>query len=340
MDANILLLVDDEPLVRESLAEFLMGAGFELRQAGSEEEAFELGMSVRPAVVLSDLMLGKGSGLSLFARLKKELAGADEPCCILMTGFGTVENAIEAIRAGVDDYLLKPIKLDELDVAVKGGMARRRFRGGGAGGGADPGAALADRFYHEVSAPLTVLRAYLDMFAEGRFGPLTMVQEEKMQVVKDNMQQVVRVLRGFHDRIEDVPAPGSRESLDPAALLREVQKAFFLDFERRGVNVVLSLPSQLPKVEAERRQAVMLAQALIGNCLANARPGMTMRVRWILKPGELALQFRLEPWNGAAKEDLGFPAFDGGALAEAGLRIENNPSEGMCNLVFSSLSKA
>jgi DNA-binding response OmpR family regulator len=334
---NTLLLVDDEDNVRESLAEYLGSAGFELRQAGSEEEALNLALQLRPSVVVSDLMLGTGSGLSLFNRLKKELAGKDEPCCILMTGFGTVENAIEAIRTGVDDYLCKPINLEELNSAVRGGLARRRFKGS-TGAADEASAALADRFYHEVSAPLTVLRAYLDMFAEGRFGPLTMVQENKMEVVKRNMQQVVKVLRGFHNRIEDAPVASQRELLDPAALLRELQQTFFLDFERRGVNVVLSLPASLPEVEADRRQARMLMEALIGNCLANARFGMSMHVRWIQGARELGLQFRLEPWSLGATEDRGFPAFSADALALGGLGLQSQPELGICTLSFFRLA--
>jgi DNA-binding response OmpR family regulator len=328
---NSLLLVDDEPLLRESLAEYLSGAGFNLSQAATEEEAFEVALKTHPSVVVSDLMLGKGSGLSLFSKIKKEMAGKEEPCCILMTGFGTVESAIDAIRVGVDDYLLKPVNLEELNSAVKGGMARRQFL---KNSGSDPATALTDRFYHEVSAPLTVLRAYLDMFSEGRFGPLTMVQENKMEVVKRNMQQVVKVLRGFHHRIEDYPVHGKKEALDPAALLREVQQGFFLDFERRGVNVVLGIPSSLPTVIADRRQASMLMEAMIGNCLAKARFGMNMRVRWVQNPNDLSLQFRLEPWPHGEAQEKEFPAFDAEALAAGGLSFESHPDKGLSSLVF------
>src|SRR5689334_20206391 len=111
MNGATLLLVDDEPLVRESLAEYLIGEGYELKVAESEDEALDLALKLHPSVVISDLMLGKGSGISLFNKIKKESPGADDPCCILMTGHGTMDNAIEAIRAGVDDYLVKPVNL-------------------------------------------------------------------------------------------------------------------------------------------------------------------------------------------------------------------------------------
>ncbi len=331
MPNPVLLLVDDEPLVRESLAEYLGSVGFNLCQAESEDEAMALALKAKPDVVVSDLMLGTGSGLSLFSRIKKELAGKEEPCCILMTGFGSVENAVQALRGGVDDYLLKPINLAELNSAVTGGLARRRFRGQAS---ADPGAGLADRFYHEVSAPLTVLRAYLDMFAEGRFGPLTMVQESKMEVVKKNMKQVLKVMRGFHHRIEDLPPEAKLEDLEPGALLRDVQQAFFLDFERRGVNLILGLPHALPKVQADRRQAIMLMEALIGICLGLAKFGMTLRIRWIKNASNLTLQFRLEPWTYDDGPEMGIPVFDLRALAAAGMSLDTNADTGTFNLVF------
>jgi DNA-binding response OmpR family regulator len=327
-----LLLVDDEPLLREALAEFLKDSGFELLQASGEEEALGIALERKPDVVISDLNLGsRGSGLSLFSKLKKELGGADEPCCILITGFGTLENAVAAIRAGVDDYLVKPVKLEELSSALRGGVARRRFRSASLG---DPGAALAERFYHEVSAPLTVLRAYLDMFAEGRFGPLAPVQEAKMEVLRKHMGQVLGVLRGFHHHIDGEPELGVRERLDPLALFRDVQQAFFLDFERRGVNVASALPPHLPMVEADRRQASMLMEAMIGKCLADARFGMTLHLHWVRRPNEVALQFRLEPWNGEEQREPGIPSFAPEQLASGGLALDFDEVSGLVSIVF------
>jgi ActR/RegA family two-component response regulator len=332
MSDNSLLLVEDEPLVRESLAEFLGGAGYDLSQASSEEEALQCARRKLPAVVVSDLMLGQGSGLSLFARLRKEFSGKDEPCCILMTGFGTVDNAVEAIRHGVDDYLCKPVRLEELHSAVRGGLARRRFRIASRGDHAD---ALLDRFYHEVSAPMTLLRAYLDMFGEGRFGPLSAIQSSKMESIRRNMQSVVGAMRASHLRRSELPPQSSRQTIDPGLLLGEVQKTFYLDFERRGVNVVMGLPSSLPRVEADLRQASMVMEAILGNCLVNARFGMTLRIRWIQAPEQLVLQLRLEGMEdalGSLEPDLA--AFDPAALAKGGLALESRPQDGLSELVF------
>lgn len=331
MSLQKLLLVDDEASIRESLSEFLGGLEYELSQAASEDEAFELACRIRPAVVVSDLNLGNGgSGLSLFSRLKKDLAGGDEPCCILMTGFGTVENAVEAIRLGVDDYLLKPVKLPELKSAVQSGMSRKAFRDSSP---LNPAAALADRFFHEVSSPLTVVRACLDMFAEGRFGPLTELQEKKMEIGRRKMAEVLGVLRGFHSHIEPKGPAGLHEPLDTEALFRHVQQDFFLDFERRGVNVVICLPGPLPPALAERRQAVMVLEALMGNCLSLARFGMTLKVRWVRQQDSLGLQLQLAPWEQAGDE-RGFPVFSSALLEAAGLALHTEPNHGTATLVF------
>ncbi len=319
MTSATLLLVDDEPLVRESLAEYLSGEGYDLRLAESEEEALDLALKLHPCVIISDLMLGKGSGISLFNKVKKGMGKGEDPCCILMTGHGTMDNAIEAIRAGVDDYLVKPVNLGELSSAVNAGLNRKKFRHEADSG---PGQEMVDRFYHEISAPLTVLRAYLDMFSEGRFGPLTSVQENKMTVIKRNMGQMVRVLRGFHRKPEAAESRPSLEAFEPGEVLREVQQNFFLDFERRGVNVVLALPSGLPKVEADRRQALLILEAIFGSCLTQARFGMTLRIQWQKTSGSLLLQFRLEGWKPeAGGEEPLIPAFDEKMLEAAGFRL-------------------
>ena len=116
-----ILLVDDEPLIRESMTEYLQTRGYDLCVAEDEKTAWEQLKNCKPQIVISDLMLGVDSGLNLFERIRNEYE-EDAPCFILMTGFGTLESAMEAIRMGVDDYLLKPVGMEELDAAIQNGL--------------------------------------------------------------------------------------------------------------------------------------------------------------------------------------------------------------------------
>ncbi|HXC64041.1 MAG TPA: response regulator [bacterium] len=124
--AESLLLVDDEEGIRESLAEYLALQGFDITVAAGEAEAWDLAQARPYPVVVSDMNLGKESGLSLIKRLKKALPFGVEPYCILMTGSGPQELAADALHDGMDDLLRKPFSLPELGRALDKARQRRR----------------------------------------------------------------------------------------------------------------------------------------------------------------------------------------------------------------------
>ena len=109
------LLVDDEDYVRESLAELLAGRGYEVRQARSAEEALAPGAIDGLDIVVTDLRMPGISGEELVANLAKR--DGDLPILVL-TAHGTVSSAVECLRAGAVDYLLKPADIAELELAI------------------------------------------------------------------------------------------------------------------------------------------------------------------------------------------------------------------------------
>lgn len=118
-----LLLVDDDPVVRTMLVRVLERS-YDLRQAASGEEALDLFARYGADLVLSDLQMPGISGMDLLQRVKAE---DDTVGFIILTGAGTLENAIGALRLQADDYLLKPFNLDEVALAVARADRHRRL---------------------------------------------------------------------------------------------------------------------------------------------------------------------------------------------------------------------
>jgi DNA-binding NtrC family response regulator len=116
--AESLLLVDDEEGIRESLAEYLALQGFRITTAAGEAEAWDLAQISPPQVVVSDMNLGKESGLSLLRKFKQAPPLGVEPFCILMTGSGDLDAAVGAMGGHVDELLTKPFSLEELAQAI------------------------------------------------------------------------------------------------------------------------------------------------------------------------------------------------------------------------------
>lgn len=122
--APILIVEDDEGL-RELLAEELGDRGFETMTAADAETGMDLVRRGGVVLVLTDVRLPGMSGVDLLARLQ---ALPEPPACILITAFGTVPQAVEALKAGADDFLTKPVDLDHLVLRIRRTLDMRRMR--------------------------------------------------------------------------------------------------------------------------------------------------------------------------------------------------------------------
>jgi two-component system response regulator AtoC len=127
MSATV-LVVDDERVFRVMSEEALTGKGFEVRTAGTLAKArSELGVST-PDVIILDRRLPDGDGLELLAQVRSEHGSGDGPHVVVVTAYGDVENAVEALRAGAADYLTKPIQVTDLLVKLDRVLEARNLR--------------------------------------------------------------------------------------------------------------------------------------------------------------------------------------------------------------------
>jgi CheY-like chemotaxis protein len=110
------LVVDDEEVIREILADFLSMDGFWARTAHDGADALRELRNRSFDVVLADLKMPNMGGIELLKILRDE---QPELPCIMMTGFGTVETAVAAMKLGARDYILKPFKVEDVVVAIK-----------------------------------------------------------------------------------------------------------------------------------------------------------------------------------------------------------------------------
>jgi len=124
-DAARILVVDDERVIREILAEFLTLEGFSVHTVEDGDKALTE-LRLRPYdLLITDLKMPRLSGLQLLERIETERIGV---LTVLMTGFGTVETAIEAMKKGAYDYLLKPFKVEEVIHVVRRALYRQRLQ--------------------------------------------------------------------------------------------------------------------------------------------------------------------------------------------------------------------
>jgi two-component system response regulator RegA len=113
-----LLLVDDDAVFRQRLAKALASRGIEVRVAGNGTEALVLAGEECPEWALVDLRMPGGSGLDVVKALKAMDPATD---IVVLTGYGSIATALEAVRLGARHYLTKPADVDEILAAFTGG---------------------------------------------------------------------------------------------------------------------------------------------------------------------------------------------------------------------------
>jgi DNA-binding NtrC family response regulator len=118
-------VVDDEAISRDNLALALARQGHETVTAGGGEEALALLQGADFDMVLTDLMMEGMDGLTLLKVAKERHPDIE---VVVITGYPTVDTAVEAMRAGAYDYLAKPYRIDEARLLVHKALEKRRLR--------------------------------------------------------------------------------------------------------------------------------------------------------------------------------------------------------------------
>lgn len=118
-----LLIVDDEPIIRDLCARALKG--FQVLQASDGQEAADLLKKEIVDVVLTDVMMPRLNGLDLLKRIKEE---TPDQTVILMTGYTEKEVILQALKAGADDFISKPLNLLQLRTTVDKAIEKRELR--------------------------------------------------------------------------------------------------------------------------------------------------------------------------------------------------------------------
>ena len=119
-----ILVVEDEQTLREGIVTAFQDRGWQVASAGDGAQAIGLLQNEMFDLVVTDYKMPGGSGLDVLKRCKQL---NESTVVLMMTAYGTVESAVEALRAGAYDYVLKPFDLEELELKVEKALEHRRL---------------------------------------------------------------------------------------------------------------------------------------------------------------------------------------------------------------------
>lgn len=123
--SHFILIVDDDEGICEVLSTYLRPRGYRILSVHTGAGALDLLAKETPDVVILDLRLPDMEGQGILREIRERFPETE---VVIITGFATLDSALSAIKAGAFDYIVKPFKLGEIDIAVRNALDRIRLR--------------------------------------------------------------------------------------------------------------------------------------------------------------------------------------------------------------------
>lgn len=263
MSHEHIMIVDDDELVRSGFAVNLKQMGYTVSTAESAEQALDLLDREPVQLILSDLMMGEMDGLQLLAQVRQH---TDDIGFILITGFGTVDRAIEAVRQGADDFIQKPAQPEHLQERVRSVLDDIRLRR----------RLVADRKRSRRRSKIEQVRKQHNV----RMSAIRQLAAGMADYVEKSMtSNDVMAAEALHRLTRDLKIiahcpPQALGPIDPAALLSTCfDEPTIRTLQRTAPTVQLhsAIPDSLPQIQG----SPLCLKAMLRNLVTFSASGMT-----------------------------------------------------------------
>jgi signal transduction histidine kinase len=277
---NRILVVDDEKEIRDFLCKALIRlGGFHVELAESGEEALQKLEKEPFDLVLTDLKMPKMDGLQL---VDKIVTSRPEILIVLMTGHGTIDSALEAMKRGASDYLTKPLNLDELIVRLAKVLAEKhRFTGlescivdlEKANEELRKIDAMKSEFVsiasHELRTPLAAIKNAVQLMLSGKTGEINENQTKFLSMAQRNINRLTNILNDLLNlsRIESGKIELKFEKVDLKGVLELTASSLTPQADVKSIQIEVEVPDQLPTVHGDQDKIEQILTNLIGNSI-------------------------------------------------------------------------
>ncbi len=302
-----ILVIDDEKAMRDSCCQVLTKDGYRAETAVDGDTGLQKIRELKPDLVLVDLKMPGMSGMELL----EKVADIDPNIvCVVITGYATIESAVEAMKRKAYDFLPKPFTPDELRIITKRGLEKRRL--------ALESARLQQEketmrknfitlVSHQLRSPLGSVKQYLGVIKEGFVGEVASKQKELMEKAVTRVDDLLQLIDDWLD-MSRIEAGDITERFKPVALahvLSEILELLKPSAEAKKVALDLNSPSGLPVVEGDREGLKQAFANLISNGINYNREGGMVIVSVVEDIDDLVVEIS-DTGIGISKDNLHF----------------------------------
>ncbi|NWG04036.1 MAG: response regulator [Syntrophaceae bacterium] len=277
---NRILVVDDEKEIRDFLYKALSRIGkFQVEVASSGDEALEKLKKESFDLVLTDLKMPKMDGLQLITEIAKLNA---DILTMMMTGHGTIDSALEAMKRGASDYLMKPLSLDELLVRIQKVLEeRQRFvrlkdfadQLEKANQELRKIDAMKSEFVsvasHELRTPLAAIKNAVQLMLSGKTGEINEHQSKFLSMAERNINRLTNILNDLLNlsRIESGKVELKFQNLELGKVIELTTSALRPQADAKSIQIEVGVQEPLPEVYGDPEKIEQILTNLIGNAI-------------------------------------------------------------------------
>lgn len=297
-----ILVIDDELGLREGCRRALARYGYQVDVASTGREGLVKVQSVDYGVVLIDVMMPDISGIELLAEIH---AHEPDTVCIVITGYATVELAVNAMKQGAYDFIAKPFSDDLLLLAVEKGLERRQLQSEArhsqemeeeARRLSQEKALLEEldqvksgfmrKVAHELRAPVAAIRSFMTLILLGYTTPQK--AQELQERAADRADELLALIDDLLSlaRLKDVRGLSKQESVSVDGVLKEVLALHGPEAEGKGLKLGVEV-QPCPPILADPAHIKQLWTNLISNAVKYTPRGGVVRVRLVSGDGQV-----------------------------------------------------
>ncbi len=277
---NRVLVVDDEKEIRIFLNKALSRfGGFHVELAESGEEALHRLEKEPFDLVLTDLKMPKMDGLQLIAEIAKS---KPETLTIMMTGHGTIDSALEAMKLGASDYITKPLNLDEMILRLRKVLEeKQRFvrlkdfadqleRTNQELRNID---SMKSEFVsvasHELRTPLAAIKNAVQLMLSGKTGEINENQKKFLSMAERNINRLTNILNDLLNlsRIESGKIELKFENIALKEIIELAASSLRPHADVKSIQIEAELPESLPEIYGDQEKIEQILTNLIGNAI-------------------------------------------------------------------------
>ncbi len=303
----IVLVIDDEESMRDSCSLILAKEGFQAEVAADGQVGLEKARDLKPDLILVDLKMPGVSGFEVLEKIKDI---DPQIISIVITGYATIESAVEAMKKGAYDFLPKPFTPEELRIIIRRGLERRKLALEAESLRREK-KLLEENFItlvsHQLRSPLVAIEQYFEVILAGLAGGVDATQKEMILRARERLEGLLRLINDWLDlarisrgQIIDKIKPMALEKV----LAKEIEflKPLAADY---GVSLEFSPPEKPALVQGDEQSLEQVFSNLISNAIKYNKPKGSV-VLSIRKEGDFVVTDVRDTGIGIAREHLPF----------------------------------